>query len=525
MSTAARPLSSHVPQVGHVPRLVLGLNLVTASIYFVAIAFFFPRGNTYLFAIFMVGEVFHVLQVFAYTLTVWSHKTAHAFATGFAPPVDIFITVAGEPVDIVRSTVVAAKALKYPSFKISVLNDGFVARKSNWQEIEQLCAALDVDCITRRVPGGAKAGNINNALAQTNGDLVVIFDADHVPVPEFLTKTVGYFTDERIGFVQSPQYYENHPVNYVTGGAWEQQELFFGPILSGKDRTSSAFMCGTNLVVRRSALEAVGGMCETNIAEDFLTSLFLHEKGWKSAYVGEVLASGLAPEDFSSYYKQQFRWARGSLEVIFKYNPLLRRGLSFQQKLQYLTSASYYLTGFVVLMNAVLPLIFFFFGLVVFNITTMSLAAIFIPYIFLSLLTLQISSNYTFTFRALAFSYGSFWLQIRAVLAVLSNQKTSFTVTSKQMVQGSFLKLVIPNILYIVAALIGASYAVSREGFNASVLTNIAWAVLNSALFAPFIYAASSYGQRQMKAQGSPESVVKAPAKQPAPAPTDVMHV
>jgi len=92
-------------------------------------------------------------------------------------------------------------------------------------------------------------------------------------------------------------------------------------------------------------------MCETNIAEDFLTSLFVHSKGWKSVYVPEVLAEGLAPEDFMSYYKQQFRWARGSLEIIFKYNPLFNRGLSLSQKLQYLASASYYLSGVVFLLN------------------------------------------------------------------------------------------------------------------------------------------------------------------------------
>ena len=91
-------------------------------------------------------------------------------------------------------------------------------------------------------------------------------------------------------------------------------------------------MCGTNVAVRRTALDEVGGLCQTNIAEDFLTSLLMHERGWRSVYVPEVLAQGLAPEDFLSYYKQQHRWARGSLEVIFKYNPLRRRGLTWPQR-------------------------------------------------------------------------------------------------------------------------------------------------------------------------------------------------
>jgi cellulose synthase (UDP-forming) len=462
----------------------------------VAIAAFFPHGNRYLFAIFLVGEVFHLWQILTYTYTIWNVLPKPTPASFDQPVINVFITVAGEPVELVRTTILAAQAIDYPNYSIHILNDGFVAKKDNWQDVEALATELGVECITRRIPGGAKAGNINHALGKTTGELVAIFDADHVPVKDIFNRMVGHFNDTKMGFVQSPQYYGNYATNYITGGAWEQQELFFGPLLRGKDRLNAAFMCGTNMLISRAALEDVGGMCETNIAEDFLTSLFLHEKGWTSAYVPEVLASGLAPEDFSSYYKQQYRWARGSLEVIFKYNPLTRRGLSWAQRLQYLASASYYLTGFIVLMNALLPIVFFFTGLVVFNITTMALAAVFIPYIFISLLTLQQSSNFTFTFRALAFSYGSFWLQMLAVGAVLTNRKTSFAVTSKQQVSGNFLYLVVPNIAYIVLVVAGASYATYRYGLNASVVTNIAWAALNVGLFLPLIIAASPLGVR-----------------------------
>jgi cellulose synthase (UDP-forming) len=186
--------------------------------------------------------------------------------------------------------------------------------------------------------------------------------------------------------VQTPQFYSNQDMNGITQTAWDQQALFFGPIMRGKNRFNAAFMCGTNMILRRTAVMEAGGMCEFNIAEDFLTSLFVHEKGWKSVYVPEVLAEGLAPEDFLSYYKQQYRWGRGSLEVIFKYNPLLRRGLSRQQRLQYLISASYFLSGLVVVYDAILPLIFLFTGIIAVNTSSMELAIIFIPYIFMTLL-------------------------------------------------------------------------------------------------------------------------------------------
>ena len=398
----------------------LTLNVILALLYFVAIAFFFDHGNEFLFAALIAGEVFHIWQIIGFSATTWTTKRTRKFDSSIHDPVDIFITVAGEPVSVVAETVKAAKAIDYPNFTVHILNDGFVAGKDNWMDIEALAARLGVECITRQEPGGAKAGNINHGLRHTNAPFIVIFDADHVPKPDFLKRTMGYFTDPKMGFVQTPQFYKNQTENVVTQTAWDQQALFFGPIMHGKNQSNSVFMCGTNMVLRRTTLDDVGGMCEFNIAEDFLTSLFVHEKGWSSHYVPEVLAEGLAPEDFLSYYKQQFRWTRGSLEVIFKYNPLFRRGLTWAQKLQYLASASYYLSGAVVLIDALIPLAFLYFGLTAITTSSMLLALIFLPYIFLSLYILQQTSNFTYTFRAISFSISSFWLQLRALIAVLT---------------------------------------------------------------------------------------------------------
>ena len=353
-----------------------------------------------------------------------------------------------------------------------------------------LAKKLGIQSITRRVPGGAKAGNINHGLMKTKSDYFVVLDADHVPYKSFLRKTMGYFIDKNMGFVQTPQFYNNQAVNKITQTAWDQQTLFFGPIMSGKNRLNAAFMCGTNMVVSRQAILEAGGMCEFNIAEDFLTSLFIHAKGWKSTYVPEVLAEGLAPEDFLSYYKQQFRWTRGSLEVIFKYNPLLMRGLSWSQKLQYLISASYYLSGIVVLIDMLIPLVFLFTGLTAINTSTMVLAGVFLPYIFLNLYTLQKSSNFTYSYAAISYSIGSFFLQLRAVMGVLLNQKTSFSVTPKSQQQGNFTYLVIPHFVYIALAAIGLGIALHREGFSASLIANLSWIIVNVLIFLPFIRAA-----------------------------------
>jgi cellulose synthase (UDP-forming) len=244
------------------------------------------------------------------------------------------------------------------------------------------------------------------------------------------------------------------------------------------------------MVVRREPLLAVGGMCDTNIAEDFVTGLFIHARGYKSVYVPEVLAEGLAPEDFLSYYKQQLRWARGSLEVVFKYNPLFMRGLTWGQRFQYLTSASYYLSGIFVLINAIIPLVFFFTGAVPFFISTMALAIVFLPYMFLTLYIIQLSTNFSYTFRALAFSNASGTVHLRALFQLLTGQKSGFAITSKKAVQGNFTYLVYPHITYLAVAFIGMVYAITRYGMTASVATNIAWVLLNCAIFYPFIKAA-----------------------------------
>lgn len=466
------------------------LNIILAGIYFVVLTFFFPRGNSFLFGLLVAGEVFHIWQIGTYMHTVWATGTKHKFSKKFKPPVDVFITVAGEDLDIIETTITKAQNMDYPAFKVYVLNDGYVAKKKNWKEVEVLAEKLGVTCITRQQPGGAKAGNINNALKHTHSPLVTIFDADHAPQKNFLKKTVGYFADPLMAFVQTPQFYKNNNLNQVTGGAWEQQELFFGAICKGKNRTNSVFMCGTNMVLRRTALNEVGGMNEKNITEDLLTSQFIHEKGWKSVYIGEVLAEGLAPEDLRSYMKQQYRWARGSLELIFRYNAFFRRGLTFSQRIQYLASSSYYLSGSVVLINALLPLIFLFTGQSPFEISTSAMAAAFLPYILITVYTLMLSSNYSYTYRAVSFSMSTFLVHIHALLNLLTGRKATFQVTSKKALSGNFLYLAFPHLAYIALGTTGILIGLEREGLSAALVTNASWLLFNASMFLPFILAA-----------------------------------
>lgn len=479
-------------RTGHIDRLLLLANMGMALLYFSW--WFIPGrvGNPILYYLLVFGEGYHVLMAFLFWMTMWPSQRKHLpphILTDRQPRVDVFITVAGEPEEIVEKTALAAKNMKYQNHTVYILNDGYVAKKLNWQVMEKLAEKLGINCITRTTPGGAKAGNINHGLKVTSGEIIVIFDADMVPHPDFLEKMIPYFQNPKVGFVQSPQFYNNAKENEITRGAWEQQEFFFGPIMRGKDRYNTAFICGTNVAIRRPALEGVGGMYEKSIAEDFLTSLFIHQKKWQSYYIPEVLAEGLAPEDLLSYYKQQFRWARGSLDVLFTHNPLFTWHLSIPQKLQYLSSALYYFNGVIVLIDIIMPLIFFFFGIEPVTTTTTSFALYFIPFMYLNLYTLYKASDESITFRAISFSQSSFVLQLQALFAVITRQNSSFSVTAKKALNGNFLFLAYPHIAYILLTIVGIMVSLYRSPLNASVAANIAWAMFNIFMFLPFIQA------------------------------------
>jgi cellulose synthase (UDP-forming) len=473
-----------------IPKLFLVLEIVISLLYLGCILFYLQKGDLVLFSLLAISEIFHVWLLITLIYTLWPRKINRLFDASIVPIVDIYITVVNEPVEIVRQTVLACQNLNYKYKNIYILNDGFVCGYQGWEDVYNLAKELGVGCLTRKIAGGAKAGNINNALANTDGELIAVFDADHVPNPNFLDKIIPYFVDEAVGFVQSPQYYQNFLNNQVTLGSAEQQELFFGPIMTGKNSLNSAFMCGTNMVLRRSMLDQVGGLCETNIAEDFMTSLLVHQNGWKSIYVPEVLASGLAPEDFLSYSKQQFRWARGSMEILFWHNPIFSKSLTLTQKLNYFISASYYLGGLVVIINLITPLTYLFFGLEPLQSSSMILPALFLPYIVFSVLILNMSTNSGYTFKALAFSNGSFWIFCKALFSVIFRQQNSFQVTSKQKLSGNFILLVWPHLLYFGLGIVAVIFGIYKSGVTPAVITNASWVIFNMATFYPFIAAA-----------------------------------
>lgn len=245
------------------------------------------------------------------------------------PTVDIFIATYNESSSILKRTIIASKKVRYPDLRkveIYVLDDG------DREEIALIAKELNVKYIRRDNNENAKAGNLNNALKETKGDLVVTLDADMVPRVDFLEKTVGYFEDSKMGFIQAPQtFFNNDPYQFnffSEKNLNNDQDFFMRRIENQKDIYNSVMYIGSNAVFRRAALESIGGFSTGVITEDLATGMFIQAKGWKTRFVNKNLASGLAPENFSDLIKQRDRWSRGNIQVARKWLPLKIKGLN-----------------------------------------------------------------------------------------------------------------------------------------------------------------------------------------------------
>ncbi len=269
--------------------------------------------------------------------------------------VAIFTTSApGEPYEMFVRTLGAAQTIRYPHTTY-LLDD---TRDPRMHALCEETGAVHLELLD--IPG-AKAGKINAALQRTTEDIILVLDPDHVPFPALLDRVLGHFEDETVGFVQIAQAYGNARDSFVARGAAEQTYAFYGPILQGMYGTGTAVAIGANCTFRRSALESIGGH-GIGLAEDLVTSIRLHARGWKSVYVPEVLSRGLVPSDLDSYLKQQLKWARGVYEVLFREYPRAFRKLTNYQRISYFMIGSYYLVGVTSLIFLAVPLIFLFFG-------------------------------------------------------------------------------------------------------------------------------------------------------------------
>jgi len=255
------------------------------------------------------------------------------------PRVDVWIATYNEEWAILEKTIIGALAIDWPPelLRIWVLDDG----RRDWLRDE--CAGMGVGYLTRPDNAGRKAGNHNNALATTGAPFILSVDADFVVYPNILYRTLGLFDDPEVAIVQTPQAYFNiDPTRRAldlgqrSPHGYDGIDMFYRTLQPARDAWRSAFYCGTSAVLRRTALEDIGGFVTITDIEDQATSVKLLSCGWRVAFLNEVLSNGLAAESGAAYHDQRNRWCRGSLQICYTSFGPFGHGLRPMQRMLFL---------------------------------------------------------------------------------------------------------------------------------------------------------------------------------------------
>ncbi len=358
--------------------------------------------------------------------------SAPVIAGTFNPSVDIFIPTYDEPAFILRRTVIGCQAIAYEPKTVYLLDD---TRRA---EIAQLAEELGCKYLTRPNNDLAKAGNVNHAISLTHGEFIAIFDADFIPTKNFLQRTLGFFQDDNLALVQTPQsFYNTDPIarnlgleNILT----PEEEVFYRQLQPIKDGAGSVVCSGTSFVVRRKALESIGGFVTDSLSEDYFTGIRLSAQGYRLAYIDEKLSAGLAAENIAAHATQRLRWARGTLQAFFiQSNPLTIPGLNALQRLAHLEGLLHWFTSLASVFFLLMPLAYAFLNVIPVRATTDEFLFFFLPY-YITQLTVFSWLNYRSRSAILSGIYGlvlAFPLAATVIQVMLNPFSTSFKVTPK----------------------------------------------------------------------------------------------
>ena len=383
--------------------------------------------------------------------------------------VAIFTTSSpGEPLSMFEKTLAACKNVRYPHTTY-LLDD---TRDPAFRKVAEQNGAVWFELVG--LPG-AKAGKINQALKHTHEDFILVLDPDHIPFPEFLDHTLGYFQDEKIGFVQVSQAYYNQYRSFTAKAAAEQTYSFYGPTQMGLFGLGGCVAIGANCTFRRKALESIGGH-GIGLAEDLITSIRIHAAGWKSVYNPVIVSRGLVPEDFGSFCKQQLKWSRGVFEMTFVELPKLFFRLSFWQKLSYATIGTYYLVGATSFVFTIIPFLFFLTGVlparmsfIDFLIRGSFVAIISISiYLYMQKWLCQPGTEKGIHWRGTILKFAGWPVFFLGFLLSVVNAEIPYIPTAKKAVTGSFTPFARPLIVHCILFIFTFSFIYIKRRFFVS---------------------------------------------------------
>lgn len=424
------------------------------------------------------------------------------------PLVDVMIPTLNESLDVVRYTVLAAKQIDWPADRLNIvlLDDG------GRNEFRKFAADAGVNYIARTEHSGAKAGNLNNALRQTKGEFVTIFDCDHIPTRSFLQISIGWFLREnKLGMLQTPHhFYSPDPFERNLGKFRKipnEGSLFYGIVQDANDLWNATFFCGSCATIRRSALNEIGGIAQETVTEDAHTSLRLQKAGWSTAYINIPQAAGLATETLARHVRQRIRWARGMVQILRTDNPLFGRGLTLSQRLCYFNATLHFLYAAPRLIFLTAPLLYLFFGMSNIPGYWLAILAFAGPHLFLTTITnsrIQGSKRHSF-WNEIYETVLSPYILLPTLLALVNPRSGSFQVTDKGGAQehGYFsLQLSVPFLVLLALNLAGLAMAFPRyyywdQGHSGTIAMNVFWCVLNVVILGVALSVCAEERQRR----------------------------
>lgn len=384
------------------------------------------------------------------------------------PTIDVLIPTYNEELSLVSHTVYAALGMDWPADKLRIhlLDDG---RRDEFRAFAQ---RVGIHYITRSDNRHAKAGNLNHALTLIDGELVAIFDSDHLPVRSFLQVTTGWFLrDPRLALVQTPHhFFSPDPFERnlrVFRRDPNEGELFYGLVQDGNDLWNASFFCGSCAVLRRKAIDAIGGFATETVTEDAHTALRLHRHGWNSAYLRIPQAAGLATDSLGAHVNQRIRWARGMVQIFRIDNPLLGKGLTLFQRFCYANAMLHFLAGIPRLVFLTAPLAFLLLHVYIIYAPAVAILLFVLPHMaHASLTNSRIQGQWRRPFWGEVYETVLAWYIARpTTVALLSPSHGKFNVTDKGATQAGDRfdwKVAQPYLLLAVLNLAGLAFAAWR---------------------------------------------------------------
>ncbi|QHC34703.1 UDP-forming cellulose synthase catalytic subunit [Komagataeibacter xylinus] len=385
-----------------------------------------------------IGEIYTTCRVgFTYFQLAWPlRRQIHPLPEDEStwPVIDVYVPTYNEDMSIVRTTVLGCLSMDWPADKLNVyiLDDG--RRRSFRDFAEQVGAGY----INRAENAHAKAGNLNHAIKVTTGDIIAIFDCDHVPVRSFLKKTVGWMVaDPNLALLQTPHhFYSPDPFRRNMSRGMQvppESNLFYGLLQDGNDFWNATFFCGSCALLRRKAITSIDGFATETVTEDAHTALRMQRKGWGTAYLREPLAAGLETETLLLQVGQRVRWARGMIQMLRIDNPMRGPGLRLTQRICYMAAATNYFFAIPRIMFLMAPLAYLFLGVTMIAASPYELAVYALPHLFHTTMTmsrLQGRWRYSFWSEIYESMLAPFLVRMTFV-TVVAPHKGKFNVTDK----------------------------------------------------------------------------------------------